>query len=236
VVRVRPAAPARFVVLTVLIGVFLLAGGPPAAAHVTVAADNPQAGARNVTVTFTGEAESSRAGIASERVVLPAGIRPQDVRLARAPAGWTLTRNADGYTVAGPALPVGRDAVHAVVVAELPRDATRLAFRTVETYGDGSVSRWIVVPQPGAAEPENPAPVLTLRPAAPLPTPTSAVPAPSAVAAPSGTPPTVEVSAGAVEESGGSGAGLWIALLAVPVAVIAGGLVVAVRRRGAPRP
>jgi uncharacterized protein YcnI len=199
----------------------------PAWAHVEVSADNPQAGARNVTLTFVGEAESTKAGIASEQIILPAGITPQDVRLDKAPSGWTLTATADGYKVAGKALPVGENATHSVIVAQLPTDATELVFKTLETYGDGSIQRWIEIPVAGQAEPENPAPVLKLTPAA---TPASTTAAPTPTTAPAAAPTT---SAPAAPTPSGSTNGWWIGAIVV-LAAIAAAIVVARRRRRTP--
>ncbi|WP_186356877.1 DUF1775 domain-containing protein [Streptomyces sp. SLBN-118] len=78
---------------------------------------------------------------------------------------WTPSE--DGSTVGGKALATRTDAVHSITVTQLP-DAKSLAFKTIETYGDGTVDRWIELPG-GGAEPENPAPVLALKPAAPGP-------------------------------------------------------------------
>jgi hypothetical protein len=77
-----------------VLGAALTAG--PAFAHVEVEADKTQAGARDVTLTFNGEAESATAGIRSERIVLPAGVAPGDVSLVKAPRGWKFTAAADG--------------------------------------------------------------------------------------------------------------------------------------------
>ncbi|MCQ9184171.1 YcnI family protein [Streptomyces sp. IBSBF 2953] len=130
----------------------------PASAHAEVAADIPRALARNVTLTFVSEAESDSAGFQRVRVVLPDGIAPGDVTLADAPRGWKLKATSDGYTVAGPALTTGTNAEHKVRIRRLP-DARQLVFKTVETYADGEISRWIELPTGGAA-PEQPAPVL----------------------------------------------------------------------------
>jgi uncharacterized protein YcnI len=212
---------------TGLLGAAALAA--PAHAHVEVEADKPQAGATDVTVTFTGEAESATAGIASERVVLPAGVSPRDVRLAKAPAGWTLTGSADGFTVGGPALEVGQDAVFSVLLARIPADATRLVFRTVETYGDGKVARWIEVPEAGQPEPENPAPVLTVRAAA---TPTGTTAAPATSAAVASTPAATPVAPVAAPARRGSATGWWVGLAVLAVALVVGAAVLRRRRRG----
>lgn len=237
----------RRAALTVAVAAGVLGAGlfaAPAAAHVEVTADNPRAGARNVTLTFTGAAESDSAGVRSQRVVLPAGIAPADVRLAKAPAGWRLTASADGYTVAGKALPVGRNAVHSIVVAQLPATATRLVFKTVETYSDGQVDRWIEVPEPGTRS-DNPAPVLKLKPAAtPAPNAVSRTPlappspsaVPSAVVEPatSASPaagPADAVNTSASSSSGGAGRWMTVAAL-VALAALVGGFLAVRRRRG----
>ncbi|MDG4834211.1 DUF1775 domain-containing protein [Solwaraspora sp. WMMD1047] len=205
----------------------------PGWAHVEVSADKPQAGARDVTLTFVGEAESTTAGITSERVVLPAGLKPQDVTLARAPKGWELSPNQDGFTVAGPALPVGDDVTFAVTVAQLPPDAVTLAFKTVETYENGKVSRWIEIPTAGDQEPDNPAPVLSIRPAAtPQPEPTTAAPTATTPTIAT-TPPPAAAPAGDDSATGAGGPLLaGFGILAVILAAVAA---VAVRRRRTPR-
>ncbi|MEV6793837.1 YcnI family protein [Streptomyces sp. NPDC051320] len=51
-------------------------------------------------------------------------------------------------------------------VGQLPTDADQLTFKTLQTYSNKEVVRWIEEQKPGADEPENPAPVLKLTPAA----------------------------------------------------------------------
>jgi uncharacterized protein YcnI len=211
----------------------VLGWAAPAWAHVEVSADKPQAGATNVTVTFIGEAESDSAGIRAERIVLPTGITPDQVRLGKTPSGWTFSRAAGGFTVGGKALKIGQDARFSVVIAQLPADATELAFKTVETYGDGEVSRWIEIPQPGQPEPENPAPVLKVRAAArPAPTTAAATTAPATTAPATSAQPAFTSSPTADEDSG-SRTGLWVAIIAVAVVVAAAAVAFALRRRRA---
>ena len=173
----RRPLPARLGVVAAATLTASLALTTAAFAHVEVEADKPQALAEDVTLTFTSEAESDSAGFTSVRVVLPKGLAPADVSLAEGPKGWKLKPTADGYEVSGPKLATGTDAVHKVTVEQLP-DAKELAFKAVETYSDGDVSRWIELPT-GGPEPEQPAPLLKLKPAAPG-KPTS--PSPSATA------------------------------------------------------
>ncbi|MET8627613.1 DUF1775 domain-containing protein [Kitasatospora sp. NPDC004669] len=172
----------------------------PAFAHVEVASETAQALATNATVTFTAEAESSTAGLAKFQVVLPEGIAPSDVALADAPQGWTFAATADGYTVGGPALPQGKDAVYKITIKQLP-DAKELVFKTLETYSDGHIDRWIELPQ-GGAEPEHPAPTLKLAAAAPGATPIGTPSAAATGAAPSATPSASATTSASAAASG----------------------------------
>jgi uncharacterized protein YcnI len=234
-------------VVAVSVGVLGAAlAGAPAFAHVEVEADKAQAGARDVTLTFHGEAESGSAGIRSERVVLPSGIAPAGVRLVKAPKGWKFTAMADGFTVAGPALKVGQDAEFAVRLAQLPADATTLSFKTLETYGDGEIARWIELPEPGRPEPDHPAPTIQLKAAAkPAPAGPSAAetspasPSPDAAVGTGAAPAAAGGSTAAADladasDSDKSGAVWWIAGAVVVIAAITGLLLW--RRRTASAP
>jgi len=44
----------------------------------------------------------------------------------------------------------------------LPQGVSQLTFKTIQTYSNGDVVRWIDVPAPGQPEPDHPAPQLTL--------------------------------------------------------------------------
>ncbi|MFJ6478817.1 MULTISPECIES: DUF1775 domain-containing protein [unclassified Streptomyces] len=209
----------------------------PAAAHAGVTASDPRALAENVTLSFTSEAESDSAGIAELRVVLPKGITPDAVTLKDAPEGWKLTATPDGYSIGGTALATGTDAEYSITVRQLP-DEKALAFKTLETYGDGKVSRWIEVPANGEKV-DNPAPVLELKAAAPgakpiapspSPSPTpppSAVPSeqPSAAApsAPSGASSTATTTATTNLKGAGSGTGVVLGSVAATLVLAAAG-------------
>jgi Domain of unkown function (DUF1775) len=213
----------------------LAVAGPagPALAHVEVSADKNRAGATDVTLTFTGEAENPHAGIRLERVVLPEGIAPADVTLVEAPAGWSFTRTSDGFTVGGKALKVGTDAVWSVRVARLPADATRLSFKTLETYGDGQIVRWIEIQEPGQPEPDNPAPLLTLEPAAPAAaSPSGAAPSSAPSSAPAPAPAASDASAAAAEAAVADRVSpTWWIWPAVIVVLVAGAGLLLIRRR-----
>ncbi|MFD9129246.1 DUF1775 domain-containing protein [Kitasatospora sp. NPDC059571] len=222
-----------------------LALAAPAFAHVEVESATPQALAVGAVVAFDAEGESKTAGISQVRVALPAGIAPGDVTLADGPKGWQLSAVDGGYQVAGPALAPGRSAAYKIKVRQLP-DAPQLVFKSLVTYTDGRVDRWIELPQ-GGAEPAHPAPVLKLTAAAPgakpLPaTGTSAPPsttasasaAPStgapAQAAPSDTAAPSASPAASAGGSSGSGAAT-VAVVGVLVVAVAG--VLLWRRRAA---
>ncbi|MFG2457094.1 DUF1775 domain-containing protein [Streptomyces sp. NPDC048523] len=202
----------------------------PAAAHTEVEADKAQALAENVTVSFDAEAESDTSGIKEIRVVLPEGITPADVTYGKGPEGWKFSATDDGYSVKGAELKTGESAEYSVVVRQLP-DAKEVPFKTLQTYGDGHVDRWIELDENG----ENPAPTLKLKAAAPgaklvSPSPSvSASPAPTAVeTTPAASPQATDTEQ---DDEGGLSAGAWTGIGAgILVAVAA--VVLAVRRRG----
>ncbi|MFJ5304134.1 DUF1775 domain-containing protein [Streptomyces sp. NPDC088350] len=207
----------------------------PAAAHVEVESDKAQALAENVEISFDAESESSTAGITQIRVVLPEGIAPADVTYGEGPTGWKFTADDDGYIVKGPALKPGVNAAYSVVVKQLP-EAKELAFKTLQSYGDGHIDRWIELDESG----ENPAPVLALKAAAPGAKPTSSS-SPSESASTTPTPTAEETTASPSTEAvadtekgddGGLSAGVWTGIVAVFL-VVAAAVVFAVRRRGA---
>jgi uncharacterized membrane protein len=167
-------------------------------------------------------------------VVLPEGIAPAGVTAVKLPSGWTFTRRADGFTVGGKALRTGTDAKWSVRIAKLPDDQTRLSFKTLETYGDGEISRWIEIQEAGQAEPDNPAPLLTLKPAASTaPATPSAVPsAPASAEAPVPAPATAQAQEPAATTSGSSTWWIWVGVGAL---LMLGGVLFVLRRRGGRR-
>ncbi|MEU5096567.1 DUF1775 domain-containing protein [Streptomyces sp. NPDC020996] len=245
----RPARTSRRLALVgaaALTATLSLAG--PAFAHAEVEADKAQALAENVTLTFVSEAESDDAGFRNVRVVLPDGIAPADVTLDEAPKGWKLTVTDDGYSVGGTALKPGVDAEYKIKVKQLP-EAEQLVFKTIETYSDGEISRWIELPS-GGAEPEQPAPVLKLKAAAPGATPIghspTATPSPTAPAteSPAAVSPDTAVSpatayataasdAATSDEDGGGSTGVIVGGVVAAVVVLGGGAWWLARRRRA---
>src|SRR2546429_4205408 len=204
----------RLGIVTGVATVLVLAFAGPALAHVEVSADKPQAGATDVTVSFNAEAESDKAGAKLVQVVLPEGITPTDVSYVSGPAGWTLTKTADGYTVGGAALAVHKPVEYKVRIATLPATATSLAFKTVVTYANNDADRWIEIPVAGQPEPPHPAPVLALKPAALVPSsaPPSSAPATAAATV---TPTVAATTPPAAAQAGGGSPALWGLLAAI---------------------
>jgi uncharacterized protein YcnI len=215
-------------------GAVLLTAGP-AAAHVEVEADNAQALAENVKLTFVAESESADAGITELRVVLPEGIAPADVAYDKGPEGWKFTARDDGYVIKGSAVKAGEDAEHSVVVKQLP-DAKELAFKTLQTYSDGRIDRWIQLGEPSDDGHGNEAPVLELTAAAPGAEPAGPSPSDSQPASPSPTPaesepePSPAAQAEEKDDDDGLSAGAWIGIGAA-VLIVAGAAAYVVRRR-----
>ncbi|WP_330285856.1 DUF1775 domain-containing protein [Streptomyces sp. NBC_00576] len=218
-------------------GTLVLLTAGPAAAHVEVESDKAQALAENVEISFDAEAESDTAGIAEVRVILPKGIAPGDVTYGEGPKGWKFTTADDGYTIKGPALKAGVNAEYSVVVRQLP-DVKEIAFKSLQTYSDGKIDRWIELDESS----EQPAPVLKLKAAAPGAKPVSPSPSetasesPSPSASPTPTAEATEAPASpaaeaASDDDGGMSAGAWIGIGAA-VVVVAGAAVYLVRRRG----
>jgi uncharacterized protein YcnI len=225
----------------VLTGLGVLAVAGPAAAHVEVSADKTRAGATDVTLTFQGEAENP-SGIQSERVVLPEGIAPADVTLVKAPTGWTFKATADGFTVGGKALASGKDAEWKVKVAKLPDGETRLSFKTLETYADGEVARWIEIQEEGEDESEHPAPLIKLKPGASTapatssPAPASSSAASSAAPVASAVPTATAPATIQAEPAADTRSSTWWIWVLVALAVLGGAGFLLMRRRTTPPP
>lgn len=172
--------------MAALVTTAVVIGAGPASAHVTVHSDDPVRGASDVAVAFRTPNEESHAATVKLQVFFPTDHPLLDV-LVEPHVGWhssvTTTKLAhplttdDGAiseavsqvawtansTAAG--LQPGQADDFVVIVGQLP-DAPTVTFRVLQTYSDGHVVRWITSRAPGAAEPEFPAPVLDLTPAA----------------------------------------------------------------------
>jgi uncharacterized protein YcnI len=163
----------------------------PASAHVHASSDDAVRGGMAI-VTFQVPNESTK-GAATTAVTIDLS-NVTAVQTETQP-GWTakLDRDSASGTVrsviwtAAPngGIPVDHFGLFRISV-KLP-DTDTVSFPTTQTYADGSAVQWDQPPQPGGAEPSNPAPMLTLA-EGPTPPPThhanpSSTTAPTAVAA-----------------------------------------------------
>ncbi|MFE7588670.1 YcnI family protein [Kitasatospora sp. NPDC057512] len=181
--RSLPARRLAAVALTAAASVVALAG--PAFAHVTV---NPGAAAQGgyTAVDFRVPNESDTAGTVKLEVNLPLDHPLASVRTLPLP-GWTaavekakldkpikvhgndvteavskITWTADAGTRIAP----GQFQEFRVSLGPLPTDTDNLVFKTLQTYDNGDIARWIDETKDGQPEPAKPAPVLKLTKAA----------------------------------------------------------------------
>jgi uncharacterized protein YcnI len=152
-----------------------------ASAHVSVSSPDATEGGYGK-ITFRVPNESDTASTVRIRIQFPANPPLASVSVLPIP-GWTATttktpfnppvnddegnRITEGVSVvefaAGPGAGIGPGQFQefSLLVGPLP-NATSLAFPVVQTYSDGSEAAWIEPTIEGQAEPEHPAPVLSL--------------------------------------------------------------------------
>jgi uncharacterized protein YcnI len=154
----------------------------PALAHVSVDPEEAEQGGYSV-VNFKVPNERDDAATTKVEVNLPtdhplASVMPQpvpgwDVKVTKSKLdkpiemhGEKITEAATKITWSGGKIGKGEFQQFPVSMGELPKDADQVVFKALQTYDDDEVVRWIEEPKEGEPEPENPAPVLKLAPAA----------------------------------------------------------------------
>ncbi|BCJ46615.1 membrane protein [Actinoplanes ianthinogenes] len=219
----------RSAVVAAAAGLLTLALAGPASAHVTVNPNTATAGGY-AKVSFRVPNESDTASTVKLEVTLPADQPVASVSVKPVP-GWTavavksklatpikahdteITEAVSKITwtaAKGSEIKPGQFQEFDVSMGALPQSG-QLVFKALQTYSDGNVVRWIDEPTTDGTEPEMPAPVLTIVPAAT----SSAAPSAGAVA------PAAE----AADEDSGSGNGLALAgLIAGLIALVLAGL------------
>jgi uncharacterized protein YcnI len=157
----------------------VIASGMAAAAGVVVAATpaaahnewDPETAAPGsiVDLTLFVEDEQPDAGTSTVELFFPG---PITVDALPGVPGWTATLMdgelggpASGVTWAGG--PAPGDVELPIRLGPLPSEPGRLQFKTVQTYDNGEVDRWIDEWPEGAPEPPAPGPVLDLVPGGP---------------------------------------------------------------------
>jgi uncharacterized protein len=190
----------------------------PALAHVTVQSPGAtQGGFAKLTFRVPTEKDVPTTKL---QVVFPADS-PLAFASVKPHSGWTYTvakakpatplKGEDGstidsvvqsitWTTNGPGIKPGEFDEFDVSAGPLP-EADQMVFKALQTYGDGSVVRWIEPSIDGGTEPEHPAPVLKLAPAEDD-SAASAAPSASAVASPSVSAVSVAAAGDDVEDSG----------------------------------
>ncbi|MER5861573.1 YcnI family protein [Streptomyces sp900105245] len=155
----------------------LLAAGA-ASAHVTVHPESYAKGATDGVLTFRVPNEEDSAATTKVQVFLPTDhpvlgvlVHPQDGWTAKVTTtklkkpvetdDGTVTEAASAITFTGGKIGAGQYEDFDVAFGQLPDNTGQLTFKTLQTYSDGKVARWIEEPT-GGEEPENPAPVLKL--------------------------------------------------------------------------
>lgn len=152
---------------------------PAAYAHVSISADDAVAGEHTM-ATFRVPNERDDTSTVRVEVALPpehplASVSPQSV------PGWEITVNKEpldtpiesghGGTVSeavtsivweGGQIPPDEFQAFPVRLGPLPEGARTLVFKSLQTYSDGEVVRWIDTESPGGGEPDHPAPTLTV--------------------------------------------------------------------------
>ncbi|MEH0975070.1 YcnI family protein [Micromonospora sp. CPCC 205546] len=191
-IRLRRTASAAAALALGAVATAVLGFATPASAHVTV---NPKEATQGGYGRFAFRVpnESDTASTTKLEVVLPENAPVGSVSTMPVP-GWTVAvekRKVDPpvevhgsqlsevvskltWTATGDAaVKPGQFQEFPVSMGPLPQVGT-MVFKTLQTYSDGNVQRWIEEPLPGGEEPESPAPVLTLAAASPSAAPTGA--------------------------------------------------------------
>ncbi|GGQ59775.1 YcnI family protein [Couchioplanes azureus] len=219
------------------VAAFSLTLASPAAAHVSVNANSAVQGGY-AKVTFRVPNESDTASTTKVEVNLPTATPFASVSL-KPVAGWTMVAEkaklaqpieAHGspiteavskitWTATGDAaIKPGQFQEFDVSIGPLPK-VDKIVFKALQTYSDKTIVRWIDEPTTDGTEPEKPAPVLKLAPAA-------ATDAPAAA-----TGPTVTSAAA---DTKGDGNGTWAGVIGIALGLAALVLgLLAYRRSGA---
>ena len=221
---------------TALAAAALLTAAGVASAHVTVHPDSYAKGATDGVLSFRVPDESDTASTTKVQLFLPTDhpllgvlVSPHDGWTAKVTDtklktpvktdDGTITDAVSEITWTGGKVAPGHYEDFDVAFGQLPDDTAELTFKTLQTYSDGKVVRWIEEAAKGDEEPENPAPVLKL---------TSATNAATATRSSAATPATAKASA-----SDSTARGLGAAGLVVGVLGLAAGAFAVVRSRAA---
>ncbi|MEX5711672.1 YcnI family protein [Parafrankia sp. FMc6] len=182
---IRTARLRRGVLCALAAAAGTIALAVPASAHVTVSPAEAAAGGY-ATLSFKVPTESDTASTTGIDVQFPTDAPIASVTVQPKP-GWTykVTKGAPpapltvhGSQVSeivtritwtaqdGGGIKPGEFDTFSVSAGPLPEKGDQVVFKTLQTYSDGEVVRWVDVAAAGAAELEHPAPRVTLTAAA----------------------------------------------------------------------
>ena len=171
--------PWRWLAATVTVIGAVVVAASPAWAHVEIDPASEPQGA-TVVFGFRVPTESPTASTVRLDVQFPTNHPFANVLVQQKP-GWSFTTQSaplpkpittdDGtftsavtevsWVATGSGIPPGAFDLF-TVFATLPSHVSKLTFKAVQTYSDGSVVSWIQLPTKGAPPPDHPAPTLTL--------------------------------------------------------------------------
>jgi Domain of unkown function (DUF1775) len=218
----------------------LVAAATPAAAHNEWEPSTAAPGSV-VDLTLFVAGEQQDAGTTTVQLFFPA---PITVAALPAVSGWTATlmdgqlgAPASGVTWAGG--PAPGDLELPIRLGPLPGEPGRLQFKTVQTYDNGEVDRWIDEWPEGAPEPPAPGPVLDLVPGGPgsIPATTAAPTTTAATTTTTAASTTTEAGQAAAEDTdddSDSNVVPWV-VAAVVILAAAGGAFAYLRSRRSPQ-
>ncbi|MFD4602813.1 YcnI family protein [Streptomyces sp. NPDC058464] len=230
----------RAATVTALAAASVLVAAGVASAHVTVHPESYAKGATDGVLTFRVPNEEDTASTTKVQVYLPTDhpvlgvlVTPQDGWTAKVTTtklktpvktdDGTITEAVSEVTWTGGKIGAGQYQDFDVAFGQLPEDTDQLTFKTLQTYSDGKVVRWIEEAQSGDDEPENPAPVLKLTAAGDEDTASTASAAKS----------SAKTTTAAADSSDSTARGLGIAGLIVGALGLAAAAFAVVRTRGA---
>jgi uncharacterized protein YcnI len=234
------AALRRAGLVTALAAAGVLTAAGVASAHVTVHPESYAKGATDGVLTFRVPNEEDTASTTKVQVFLPTDhpvlgvlVTPQDGWTAKVTTSklntpvktddGTITDAVSQITWTGGKIGPGQYQDFNVAFGQLPDDTGQLTFKTLQTYSDGKIVRWIEESQ-GGEEPDNPAPVLKLTAKGSEDTPAASTSAKS----------STQAAPAASSSSDSTARGLGIAGLVVGVLGLAAAAFAVVRTR-APR-